>query len=446
MSELNRNSLSSLHNILLVIDDDDENQRRFAHALKGEGKVLTGTFVEAALIAKNISSAVVILGNAGENAVALIEKINTSCLLTKILVIVHGDIDRAVCILKAGAYGIIEDPFNDEILRLMIHRSRHLIKLENDLERLKIYERREGSIFGENPQILHLLKMLDKIAVTEINVLILGESGTGKALFARAIHDRSQRSSQPFITVNCALLPDHLLESELFGFTNRGMSHLGKIELAKGGTLFLDEISELSPYLQTKIYQFFQAHCIKNNSMDKNVFLDIKIISATREDLAKKVLSHDFREDLFQFLAGFSLHIPSLRDRRDDVLLLAKKFMFQYNQTMGRNISGFTDDAIEAMIAHYWAGNVRELQNKIKSAIILTDDILISAKDLFLSQENIKDNGLPINLRQVREDAEKQVVLRALTRAKGNISQSATLLGISRPTLYILIEKYSINR
>lgn len=446
MSEFYSNSLSSLCNILLIIDDNYDVQERFAHVLNGEGRILTGSFAEAEFVAENLSSSVVILRSRSEKTVALIKKINSTCLRTKILVILQDGFNSGLSILKAGAYEIIEAPFDDEMLRLMVKRSQHLIKLENDLERLKIFERQEGSIFGENPQILHLLKMLDRIALSEINVLILGESGTGKALFARAIHDRSQRRNKPFITVNCALLPDHLLESELFGFINREISHPGKIELAQGGTLFLDEISELSPNLQTKLKQFFQDYCLKNILINNDVFLDIKIICATRQDLNKKILSSQFREDLFQFISGFPLHIPSLRDRRDDILLLAKKFLFQFNKTMGRNISGFTDDAIEAMITHSWSGNVRELQNKIKSAIILSDDLLISAGDLFLSQETLKQKALPLNLRKVREEAEKEVVIRALAEAEGNISKSAHLLGISRPTLYILIEKYSLQR
>lgn len=438
--------MSSLHNILLVIDDDPENQQRYVHALNGDGTIFVERLSGVLSIIKKFSFAVVVITQSDEKAAPVVKELCISAAPTKVVVIIDNDINRTLLLLKAGAFGIVLHPFNDEILRLIVRRCVHVYKLENELERLKIYERQEESIVGENPQMIHLINMIERIAMSDTDVLIIGESGTGKALCAREIHDRSQRSNKPFISVNCALLPEYLLNNELFGFENVGVFNEGKIELANGGTLFLDEISELPSTLQEKIFHFAKKRIITNPSQKQDTRIDVRIISGTRKELNQAVSSKQFRADLFNLLSEVHIRIPPLRERRDDVLLLAKKFLLQFNQKMERNISGFTDDAIEAMIAHIWGGNVRELQNKIKSAIILTDGPLISAEDLMLARDQISDCKLPLDLRQVREEAEKQVVMRALTRAGGNMSKTANLLGVSRPTLYILIEKYSLQR
>lgn len=446
MSKTNNKGVSSLDNILLVIDDDLVNQHRFTQALHADGTVFIERFSGVSSIIKKRSFAVVLLTQSDEKAIDVIKELNILASCTKVLVIVDNDINRTLLLLNMGAFGIISRPFNDDILRLMVRRCAHVYKIENELERLKSYERREGSIVGENPQMIQLIKMLDSVAMSNANVLIIGESGTGKALCARAIHERSQRSNKPFISVNCALLPEYLLDHELFGTDNASAHHTGKIELANGGTLFLDDIDELPTTLQEKIFYFAKNRIIQSVIQHSELKVNVKIISATRKDLIPAVSSKRFREDLYKLLSEIPILIPPLRERRDDVLLLAKRFLLQFNPTMKRNISGFTDDAVESLIAHGWGGNVRELQNKIQSAVILTDGPLISAADLMLTRGQIRDSGLPLDLRKVREEAEKQVVMRALVKAKGNMSQTAHLLGISRPTLYILITKYSLQR
>jgi two-component system NtrC family response regulator len=294
--------------------------------------------------------------------------------------------------------------------------------------------------------------MVERIAPTEVTTLLLGESGTGKEVLARAIHQQSPRKDKPFIAINCASIPENLLESELFGFekgafTGAHKTTEGKIECAHGGTLFLDEIGDMPYPLQAKILRFLQEKVVERVGGRKEIPVDVKIVCATHQDLQQMVEEKAFREDLFYRISEITINIPPLRERGEDVVLLARAFLQNYNKQMQRNINNFSDDAIAALTRHRWPGNIRELQNKVKSAVIMADSKQITAEDLALpladgDEEQLK---LALNLRQVRETAEKQAINKALALSNGNISNTAGLLGVTRPTLYSLLEKYGLK-
>ena len=445
MSKIHHQEPSYLSRLLLV-DDDEKNQRRFSHALNGKWEIFSARFSNAFSEIEKKSFSVIILGKIDEKAITLLKKIQSIHINCKILVLLDTNQKSAVLALNTGAFGVIPSSFNEDILLILLERARYVMALEHDLDILVKDKFREEKMWGENQKILNLLQQIDPIANSDCSVLISGESGTGKSLFAKEIHHHSSRKNKPFLIVNCDLLPDAILEKDLFGGEIDGVMHIGKIEQAQGGTIFFKEIGELSSNMQERLFNKLKEKNKKTEIMKEHGFIDIKIISSTRRNISENVLSKVFREDLFKCITGISLKIPSLRDRRDDILYLAKRFLFLFNDKMGRNIIGFTDEAIEAMFIHSWDGNVRELQNKIKSGVILSETNLITQNDLSLSGKEFNQHAVTLNLRKVREEAEKDLLMKVLENAEGNLSQSAHLLGISRPTLYILIEKYSLQR
>ncbi|KXF80436.1 sigma 54-interacting transcriptional regulator [Enterovibrio coralii] len=451
MFETPRSNVSSAQGSLLIIDDDPESQKRLSLALESEASIVTAQFSNISQALHQLLTSIVVLGKSDVAAISLLKELRTIAPKTKVLVIVDNDTDGdAVLAMESGAFDVIDRPYSDEFLRLMVRRAQHVSKLENEVERLKKFERREESIVGGSSQMVQLMRMVERIAASGVDTLVAGESGTGKALLARAIHDRSARSDGPFVTVNCASVPENRLGAELFGQEIIGEeAHRvlrGKIEAANGGTLFLDDIGDMPLGLQASVLKCLKERSVTRQGGEQSIPVDVRVVSASYHDLGQRVNERRFREDLLQLISDVMVTIPPLRERGDDVLLLSKTFLLQFNQTMHRNISGFSDDAIEALIGHSWPGNVRELQNKIKSALIMADGNKITAADLSLTKDHKKDSGLPLNLRQVREEAERHAVTRALARAQGNMSQTATLLGVSRPTLYTLIEKYSLQR
>ncbi|MDD1780128.1 sigma 54-interacting transcriptional regulator [Enterovibrio sp. ZSDZ35] len=451
MFETQRSNAPSILGPLLIIEDDPEAQRRLSQALDSEATVVTAQFTNISQALHELLTSIVVVGKCDASALSLVKELNAISPRTKVLVIVDNEADGdGVLALQSGAFDVIHRPFSDEFLRLMVRRAQHIVRLENDVERLKTFERREESIVGSSPQMVQLMRMVERIAASGVDTLITGDSGTGKALLARAIHDRSSRSEGPFVTVNCASVPEHRLGPELFGQETQGEdSHhvrRGRIEAANGGTLFLDEIGDMPVSLQAAVLKCLKERTVTRIGTVKEIPIDVRVVSVSHQDLNQRVSERRFREDLLQQVSDVMISIPPLRERGEDILLLARTFLLQFNQTMHRNISGFADDAIDALLSHSWPGNVRELQNKIKSALIMADGNKITAVDLSLSKDHKKDSGLPLNIRQVREEAEKHAVTRALARAQGNMSQTATLLGVSRPTLYTLIEKYSLQR
>ncbi|HXS26090.1 MAG TPA: sigma 54-interacting transcriptional regulator, partial [Steroidobacteraceae bacterium] len=293
-----------------------------------------------------------------------------------------------------------------------------------------------------------LCRAIEKIAPTNATVLILGESGTGKELLARALHRLSGRAHQAFVAINCAAIPDTLLESELFGyekgaFTGAAKRTLGKLELASGGTVFLDEMGEMPASLQAKLLRVLQERTVERIGGRETIPLDLRIICATNRDLDALIAGGSFREDLYYRISEVTVKIPPLRDRQGDSLLLAQFVLQQTAERFGKSTRGFAPDAIRAIQAHRWPGNVRELENRIKGAVIMAEGAVVTAGDLGLQDPG--DNTEYLNLRMARQRAEVQAVRQALAVARGNLSRAAELLGVTRPTLYDLLEKHRIN-
>ena len=280
--------------------------------------------------------------------------------------------------------------------------------------------------------------------------MLLGESGTGKEVTAKAVHSVSDRAKKPFIAINCASIPETLLESELFGFekgafTGAHRTTKGKIECAQGGTLFLDEIGDMPFNLQAKLLRFLQEKVIERIGGRQEIPVDVRVVCATNQNLQEMVANKEFREDLFYRISEITINIPPLRDREEDVIILAQFFLQQYAAEYKRNIKGFADDAIQALKQHRWPGNIRELQNKVKSSVIMAAGNQVSAIDLGLLNSGDDNYELSLNLRTVREQAETIAIQKAYALTDGNMSKASALLGITRPTLYSLIEKYGLN-
>jgi two-component system NtrC family response regulator len=290
--------------------------------------------------------------------------------------------------------------------------------------------------------------MIEKVAPTDVTALLLGESGTGKELLARALHRLSPRCDQNFIAINCAAIPENLLESELFGhekgsFTGAHKQTLGKIELAYGGTLFLDEIGDMPLALQAKMLRFLQERVIERVGGREEISVDVRVVCATNRNPQELIKENLFREDLYYRVSEITINIPPYRDREEGRIILARKLLAKYNKQQGRALNGFSEDAVQAIEAYAWPGNVRELENKIKGAVIMADGKFVTAADLGIAAGEGED--LTLNLREVRQHAESKAIRVALTKSFGNISKAAELLGITRPTLYDLLNKYGLS-
>jgi two-component system, NtrC family, response regulator len=287
------------------------------------------------------------------------------------------------------------------------------------------------------------------VATTDVSVLINGESGTGKELVARAIHQHSNRNIGPFVVINCGAIPENLLESELFGhekgsFTGAHIQRKGLIEMAQGGTLFLDEIGELPLGLQVKLLRFLQEQTIERVGGRVQIAINARVLAATNQDLQKAVAEGRYREDLYFRLGVITIALPPLREREGDLILLANAFLHRYVQETRKKINGFTQQAVRAMSQYAWPGNIRELENRIKRAVVMADGAKVNPLDLELETAKGKYYGL--TLKEAREAVEKELILRALQRNKGKVTQTADELGISRPTLYELIEKLGLQK
>ena len=382
---------------------------------------------------------------------AALQQILSLAPATKVIV-VTGNLDRssAVQAIKLGAYDFFQKPFDPDVLALMISRALHVHTLEAENRQLVAKQRGsalQGLITSSEP-MLNICRTVEKVAPANVTVLLLGESGTGKEVLARGVHELSPRAHKRFVAINCAAIPDSLLESELFGyekgaFTGAAKQTIGRIEYANEGTLFLDEIGDLPMPLQGKLLRFLQERVIERLGGRGEVPVDVRIVCATHRDLAAMIREGTFREDLYYRLSEITVSIPPLRDRPGDAVLLAQALLERYAREMGRAIRGFTADALSALELHSWPGNVREMENLIKRATIMADGIKITATDLGL--DGSQNDPQPFNLRQARENAERLAVNRALARSDGNIAQAAELLGIARPTLYDLMEKIGLK-
>lgn len=382
---------------------------------------------------------------------AILQDILTLAPKTKVIVASgHGERSSALRAVASGAYDFYQKPVDIDELGLVVRRAFQLREIEIENERLNASkgENGLGGLITGCDAMQRVCTMIERVAPTDASVMLLGASGTGKELLAKGLHENSQRKSKPFVAINCAAIPENLLESELFGhekgaFTGAVKQTIGKIELAQKGTLFLDEVGDIPFPLQVKLLRFLQERVIERIGGRKEIPVDVRIVCATHQNLDKLIADGIFREDLYYRLAEININIPTLAEREGDVVLLAHSFVNRFATEQKRNVTGFSPDALEAMVAHGWPGNVRELENRIKRAVIMAEGKRISAFDLDLADKQVASEEL--NLKQVREKADRAAISRALSVSNNNISQAAKQLGVSRPTLYDLLKLYDIK-
>ena len=443
---------------LLVVEDDQGIQSQLKWSFDDYDVVIAGDRAEALSLLRRHEPKVVTLdmglppdpGGTSEGLATLQEILELSPKTKVVVVTGNDDRESAVKAIGIGAYDFYLKPIDADILGLIVNRAFRVRELEDENERL-------GSGEGESPlsgliassvQMLKVCRTVEKVAPTNATTLLLGESGTGKEVLAKALHELSPRSEKRFVAINCAAIPDNLLESELFGyekgaFTGAAKQTVGKIEIANGGTLFLDEIGDLPMGLQAKLLRFLQERVIERVGGRQEIPVDVRIVCATHRGLPNMITSGDFREDLYYRLSEITINIPAVREREGDAVLLARTFIEKFAKEQGKKTPALAKDALLAIENHQWPGNVREMENKVKRAIIMFDGNQITSEDLEL--EDVEQMNMPFNLREVREEAERKAVLRALHHVNINIAQAAELLGVSRPTLYDLIKKLSIN-
>jgi two-component system NtrC family response regulator len=442
---------------LLVVDDDIGVQKQLKWSF-ADYEVILADSRESAITAvrRHVPKVVTLdLGlppdatNASEGLAALKQILEISP-HTKVIVITgNDDRNNALKAIEMGAYDFYQKPVDADVINVIVSRALSLATIEADNRTMKSVVGCDTGIIGSSEGIDRLRLMVQRIAPTEITALLLGESGTGKEVTAKAIHKVSERSDKPFVAINCASIPENLLESELFGFekgafTGAHKTTLGKIECAQGGTLFLDEIGDMPYHLQAKLLRFLQEKVIERLGGRKEIPVDVRVVCATNQNLEEMVQEKSFREDLFYRITEITLNIPPLRDRDEDVLILANFFLQQYAKEYKRTAKSFADDALYGLQHHKWPGNIRELQNKVKSSVIMSTTNQVTAFDLgFFDKENAAYK-LSLNLRVVREEAETIAIQKAYALTEGNMSKTSALLGITRPTLYALIEKYNI--
>ena len=440
---------------LLIVEDDVGLQRQLRWAYDGYEVIVAGDRREAIDAVRAEEPAVVTLDlglppdpdGVGEGFATLAEILRLKPDTKVIVASGHGARESALRAIAEGAWDFYQKPIDIDALGLIVARAFHVHALEEENRRLAIAPREAlGGLITAAPEMLKVTGMVERVATADVSVMLLGASGTGKEVLARGLHEKSGRKGQ-FVAINCAAIPETLLESELFGhekgaFTGAVKTTEGKIELADGGTLFLDEIGDVPLPLQVKLLRFLQERVIERIGGRKPIAVDTRIVCATHQDVDAMVASGSFREDLYYRLAEIVVRIPSLAERTGDPVLLAKHFLHHYAKAMNRPVTGLSPDALSAIDAWGWPGNVRELENRMKRAVIMADGKQVTAIDLDLAE---RESAEPINLKAVRESADRKAIRHALARAEGNISNTAKLLGISRPTLYDLLKSYDLH-
>ncbi|MGB2817054.1 MAG: PEP-CTERM-box response regulator transcription factor [Burkholderiaceae bacterium] len=443
---------------LLVVEDDPALQTQMKWAFDGYEVALAADREEAIAQVRRFEPAVVTLdlglppepGNVTEGFRTL-EKIIELAPDTKVIVVTgQHDSANARRAVALGAYDFFAKPFDAATVTLIIDRAFRMHELQTENRRLLAARSDEGSrILTGAPEMQQVCRMVERVGATTAAVLLLGESGTGKELLARALHEASPRKDKRFVAINCAAIPDTLLESELFGyergaFTGANKQTPGRIETANLGTLFLDEIGDLPMPLQAKLLRFLQERTIERLGGREEIPIDVRVVSATHQNLSDRITTGQFREDLFYRLAEIVVTVPALRDRSGDAALLAHAFVRRFADEQKRGRLTLGDEAVSVIERHRWPGNVRELENVIKRAVILCDGPVIKPRDLGMEAGSADDE--PLNLREARESAERREVVRALARVNGNLSKAADLLGISRPTLYDLLNRFGLRK
>ncbi|MEE4350898.1 MAG: PEP-CTERM-box response regulator transcription factor [Pacificimonas sp.] len=442
---------------LLIVEDDEGLQRQLKWAYEDYEVVIAGNRKKAMDALRLHEPDVVTLDlglppdpDGTTEGFAALDEILAIKPDTKVIVASgHGARESALKAISGGAYDFYQKPVDIDELGLIVRRAFQLHELEEENRRLARREANTelGGIITASESMQKVCRMIERVAGTDVSVMLLGASGTGKELLARGLHETSPRAKAPFVAINCAAIPENLLESELFGyekgaFTGAAKTTAGKIEAAQGGTLFLDEVGDIPLPLQVKLLRFLQERVVERVGGRKTIPVDVRIVCATHQNLETMIAEGSFREDLWYRVAEVVVRIPALAERPGDAALLAHHFLRKFSAEMDRKFKGYEPGGLSAIEEWDWPGNVRELENRVKRAVIMADGNFISALDLDLSEH---DASMPLNLRQAREQADRNAIEAALSRTDRNITGTAKLLGISRPTLYDLLKQYDIE-
>ncbi|HUC10375.1 MAG TPA: PEP-CTERM-box response regulator transcription factor [Stellaceae bacterium] len=453
------NSLVTEPKPLLIVDDDSGLLRQLRWAFsEHKVQVATNRQEATALIRGHpIPVAILDLGlppdpDGASEGLAALSEIREISPNTKVIIATGNEThEYALRAIALGAYDFYQKPIDIDVLRMIVGRAEQMFDLEAENRRLTEAATAGSPIDGiiaTSPEMLRVLRNIEKLAPTDVAVLLLGESGTGKELLAHAIHKLSHRADGPFVPINCAAIPETLLESELFGhekgaFTGALRQTIGRIESAHRGTLFLDEIGDVPLPMQVKLLRFLQDQIVERIGGRRPVQVDVRIVGATNQDLDRMMAEGGFREDLFYRLNEVAIRVPALRERPADAVILASFFLRRFATEYGRAARGLAGSALAAIREYPWPGNVRELENRVKRAVVMTDGPLVSAADLDLPYAS--DDAKSLDIRAARARAEREVIQLALTQTGSNLSKAAKLLGISRPTLYDLMQQHQLG-
>ncbi|MBU1690909.1 MAG: PEP-CTERM-box response regulator transcription factor [Gammaproteobacteria bacterium] len=444
--------------LLLIIEDDPGLQKLLRWSFEAYEVLVAGDRESALALIRRHEPAVATMDlglppdpDGASEGLATLQQIRALAPDTKVIVLTgNQDHANAVKAIGMGAYDFHQKPFDPEMLGLVVERAFFLHALQQENRRMQQVQMDSplSGIISRDPGMLKICRNVERVASSSATVMLLGESGTGKELLAKALHQLSPRQGERFMAINCAAIPESLLESELFGyekgaFTGAAKQTLGKIEVANGGTFFLDEMGDLPMALQAKILRFLQERVIERIGGREEIPVDVRIVCATHQNLKEMIAAGSFREDLYYRLSEIVVSIPPLRDRVGDAALLAHHFRNKFSVQEGRSALNFSQEALATIESYSWPGNVREMENCIKRAVIMADGSQISVEDLGLQALPMEDE--PLNLRQVREEAEYRAFVKVLARVDGNITKSADLLGVSRPALYDLMKRHGIK-
>ncbi len=441
---------------LLIVEDDPGLQKQLKWSFEDYELEVAGDRESALEAVRRLEPPVVTLdlglppdpANASEGLLTLNEILRLAPMTKVIIVTGNDDRDVAVKAVGQGAYDFYEKPIDPDVLSLIVERAHRLHELEAENRRLaaSVREPLSGVIAGST-QMLDVCRRIEKIAPTNTSVLLLGESGTGKEVLARAIHELSGRRDKRFVAINCAAIPETLLESELFGyekgaFTGAAKQTKGKLEYADGGTLFLDEMGDLPTPLQAKLLRFLQERVVERIGGREEIAVETRVICATHKNIKAQILQGEFREDLYYRISELTVSIPPLRERPGDSILIARVLLNKFRQANNAQVRDFSPASLAAIETYGWPGNVRELENRVKRAVIMADGPVIEPFDLELDAP--ASNGFR-TLREIREEAEAAAIQQALAASAGQVGKAAEILGVSRPTVYHLMKKYNIQ-
>lgn len=444
---------------VLVVDDDDAIRVSFEKffAKAGHMAVIVENGAQALekIKSRQFDLAFVDLRLPGISGIDLLKKIRMMNPRMDIVIITgYGTVETAVEAMKFGAYDYIQKPFSLETIRYVLDKILEKQAILQDVKTRRLKFDRDGqveTIIGESPRMIEVYELVQKVAPTDSTVLITGETGTGKELIARAIHFNSLRRNKPFLTMDCSSLVENLFESELFGhvkgsFTGAIATKHGSFELANGGTFFFDEIGNISLNIQAKILRAIQEREIRRVGSTETIKVDVRVIAATNKDLRQAVEEGTFREDLFYRISVIPIHLPPLRERKEDIIPLANYFLEKYNQRRLKALRGFSTAVKDIFIRYHWPGNVRELENVVERAVVIEDGDEVSITSL-PSHLWFDGNQKELTSPKIKslEELEREHIIHALKATDGNRSKTARLLGIDRKTLYDKIKRYRIE-